>query len=205
MAVIKVYLESYQVIWSTLRSLTSSVHRLTHDDVFKWKHFPRYWPLWGEFIGHRWIPLTKASDAEIWTFFLSAPEQTPVVWVPSRSLWGHWKFQMTKPDPNLISFGNRGGHVTALSNIILIISYTYFLQDDNMMIEMCYRCAVCPSNKNLDKIMYSDVSWAWQRLRSPATWLFIQQSVQANENSKLHITDIWEGIHWWLVDSPYKW
>ena len=25
-------------------------------------------PLWGEFTGHRWIPLTKASDAERWCF-----------------------------------------------------------------------------------------------------------------------------------------
>ena len=27
-------------------------------------------PLCGEFTGHRWIPLTKASDAEFWCFFL---------------------------------------------------------------------------------------------------------------------------------------
>ena len=33
-------------------------------------------PLWGEFTGHRWIPLTKASDAELWCFPWSAPEQT---------------------------------------------------------------------------------------------------------------------------------
>ena len=40
-------------------------------------------PLWGESTGHRWIPLTKASDAELW----SAPQQTveqaietPVIW-----------------------------------------------------------------------------------------------------------------------------
>ena len=26
-------------------------------------------PLCGEFIGHRWIPRTKASDAELWCFF----------------------------------------------------------------------------------------------------------------------------------------
>ena len=44
-------------------------------------------PLLGEFTGHRWIPLTKASDAELWWFLLSAPEQTaeqtvetPVIW-----------------------------------------------------------------------------------------------------------------------------
>ena len=48
-----------------------------HDDVIKWKHFPRYWPpLCGEFTGHRWIPPTKSSDAELWCFLWSAPEQT---------------------------------------------------------------------------------------------------------------------------------
>ena len=31
-------------------------------------------PLWGKSIGHRWIPLTKASDAELWCFLWSAPE-----------------------------------------------------------------------------------------------------------------------------------
>ena len=30
-----------------------------HDDVIKWKHFPRYLP--------------EASDAELWCFFWSAP------------------------------------------------------------------------------------------------------------------------------------
>ena len=35
-------------------------------------------PLCGEFIGHRWIPITKASDAELWCFPWSSPEQTSV-------------------------------------------------------------------------------------------------------------------------------
>ena len=30
--------------------------------------------LCGEFTGHRWIPLIKASDAELWCFLWSAPE-----------------------------------------------------------------------------------------------------------------------------------
>ena len=53
-------------------------------------------PLCGEFTGHRWIPLTKASDAELWCFLWSAPEWTveQIKWVwwfetPSRSLWRH--------------------------------------------------------------------------------------------------------------------
>ena len=31
-------------------------------------------PLCEEFTGHRWIPLTKASDAELWCFLWSEPE-----------------------------------------------------------------------------------------------------------------------------------
>ena len=32
-------------------------------------------PFWGESTGHRWIPLTKASDAELCWYLWSAPEQ----------------------------------------------------------------------------------------------------------------------------------
>ena len=45
-------------------------------------------PLWGQSTGHRWwIPLTKASDGELWCFLGTAPEQTveqtsetPTIW-----------------------------------------------------------------------------------------------------------------------------
>ena len=54
--------------------------------------------LWGEFTGHRWIPLTKASDAEFWCILWSAPEQrlsnqSRRQWfeTPSWSLWRHCK------------------------------------------------------------------------------------------------------------------
>ena len=45
-----------------------------HDDVIKWKHFPRYWPFVRGIHGSRGIPRTKASDAELWCFLWSAPE-----------------------------------------------------------------------------------------------------------------------------------
>ena len=45
-----------------------------HDDVIKWKHFPRYWLfVWG-IHRSRWIPHTKPSDAELGCFLWSAPE-----------------------------------------------------------------------------------------------------------------------------------
>ena len=39
----------------------------THDDVIKWKHFPRYWPFVRGIYRSRWIPHTKASGAEMFS------------------------------------------------------------------------------------------------------------------------------------------
>ena len=56
-------------------NISISIYReYRHDDVIKWKHFPRYWPLCGDFTGHRWIPHTNASDVELWCFVSSTPE-----------------------------------------------------------------------------------------------------------------------------------
>ena len=46
-------------------------------------------PLWGESTGHQWIPLTKASDVELWCFLWSAHKQTvkQTIETPLRSLW----------------------------------------------------------------------------------------------------------------------
>ena len=47
-----------------------------HDDVIKWKHFPHNWPfVWG-IHRSRWIPHTKARDAERWCFLWSGSEYT---------------------------------------------------------------------------------------------------------------------------------
>ena len=40
----------------------------------------------GEFTGHRWIPLTKAGDVELWCFLWSTAEQT-VEQKQSRRWW----------------------------------------------------------------------------------------------------------------------
>ena len=52
--------------WKTRTMMTSS-----NGNIFRVTG-----PLWGEFTGHRWIRLTKASDAELWYVLSSAPEQT---------------------------------------------------------------------------------------------------------------------------------
>ena len=62
---------------------------LSNDNVMKWKNFPRYWPVVQGITGHRWIPLTKASDAALWCLHKSLNKQS---WgwlfeASSHSLW----------------------------------------------------------------------------------------------------------------------
>ena len=57
-----------------------------HDDVIKWKHFPRYWPFVRGIHRSRWNNRTKASDAELWCFLWSAPEKNRL----SKQLWDWW-------------------------------------------------------------------------------------------------------------------
>ena len=56
----------------------ASIAESVHDNVTKWKHFPRYGPfVWG--IRRSPVnlsPPTKASDTELSCFLWSAPEQT---------------------------------------------------------------------------------------------------------------------------------
>ena len=65
--------------WTTVQW----VSKFTFDDVIKCKHFPRYSP----FVRgiHRWIPRTKASDAELWCFLWSALDKRL-----SKQSWGWW-------------------------------------------------------------------------------------------------------------------
>ena len=69
-----------------------------HDDVIKWKHFPRYWPFVRGIHRSRWIPRTKASDAK-----LRLNQQLNNHWrrrwfeTPSHSLWRHCSVSIKLP------------------------------------------------------------------------------------------------------------
>ena len=81
--------------WSACSGL--DVLEEQHDDVIKWKHFPRYWPFVRGIHRPRWIPRTKASDAELWCFLWlhslnkRLSKQSRGWWfeTPSRPLWRH--------------------------------------------------------------------------------------------------------------------
>ena len=56
-----------------LQTMTKRIKLRVHDDVIKWKHFPRYWPFVREIHRDGWIPRKKASNAKLWCFLWSAP------------------------------------------------------------------------------------------------------------------------------------
>ena len=98
----------YVVIWFGLKAeslltfhinfplITPMFHHASHDSVpvcistcmmtsSKRNIFRVIGPLCGEFTGHQWIPLTKASDAELWCFFdLRLNERL------NKQSWGWW-------------------------------------------------------------------------------------------------------------------
>ena len=61
-------------IYADMKVIIVIQTRRKHDDVIKWNIFRVTGALCGEFTGHRWIPLTTASDAELWYFLWSTPE-----------------------------------------------------------------------------------------------------------------------------------
>ena len=77
---------SYGTVFVPVNMMTSS-----NENIFRVTD-----PLCGEFTGHRWIPLTNASDAELYVFFdlrlnkwLSKQSRRRWFETPSRSLWYH--------------------------------------------------------------------------------------------------------------------
>ena len=54
-------------------------------------------PLWGESSGHRWIHLTKASDAEPWCCLWTTPEQTDEQTIETPVIWDAFALIMRSP------------------------------------------------------------------------------------------------------------
>ena len=52
-------------------------------------------PLWGASTGRQWIPLTNASDAKLWCFLWSAPEQIIEQTIETLLIWDAMAFIIT--------------------------------------------------------------------------------------------------------------
>ena len=76
------YLETYFLQLKI--SSTPSIE--THDDVIKWKHFPRYWPFVGEI--HRW-PVNSPHKGR-WRGTFDVFFDLCLNKRPSKQSWGWW-------------------------------------------------------------------------------------------------------------------
>ena len=124
--------------------------------------FPVTGHLCGEFTGHRWIPLTKASDAELWCFFdlwLEYKRFSKQWWcwwfeTPSHSLWRHCNvldvFVSSKSGPR--------GLVSILSFSLPCHNQYRVILDSNMSRVDCIRLQTV-WNDNLNKFLATQCGW----------------------------------------------
>ena len=94
--------------WENCHLISSTDY---HDDVIKWKHYPRYWP-------HRWpvVSLYKGQGHGALAFSLNCIWKKKTGWANNRdaddliALWRHCNFRgsvaMNTPQVNLISYKN---------------------------------------------------------------------------------------------------
>ena len=81
------------VTQAAITGLLSSTRKLClHDDVIKWKHFPRYRPFVRGIHRSPVNSRTKACNAELWCFLWSSTEQQL-----SKQSWGWWFETPSRP------------------------------------------------------------------------------------------------------------
>ena len=81
---------TYSITEPLRNLLTTSSQRATHDDVIKWKHFPRYWLFVRGIHRSRWIPHTQRPVMRSFGVFFKRLSKQPRGWwfeTPSLSLW----------------------------------------------------------------------------------------------------------------------
>ena len=66
-----VWFLGWAIIWNLIDNASYHMMTSSNENIFRVTG-----PGCGEFTGHRWIPITKASDADLWCFLWSVPEQT---------------------------------------------------------------------------------------------------------------------------------
>ena len=126
----------------------------------------------GEFTGHRWIPRTKASDAELWCDLWSAPEwrlskQSRGWWfeTPLRPLWRHSNVPLPQLNMWVLPVEWRDLHpVTGTHRAYLTLpTYMYLQTKAYLSRGKCHNIAF--TSKSHPKLKY---------LKAPrkATWVF---------------------------------
>ena len=151
-------------------------------------------PLWGEFTGHRWIPLIKASNAELDVFLnlrlnklVSKQSRRWQFETPSRSLWRHCNYLSTYLEYGPVWYG-------------LTVALEPWPTCAPM--KMKSRGVPCRTIATITVTSW----WARWRLKSPAPLLFAQPFVQAGKRKHQSSASLAfvRGIHRSPADSHHK-
>ena len=127
--------------------------------------------LCGEFPGPRWIPHTKASDAELWCFFDLRPNKRL-----SQQSWGWW---LETPSSPLRRHCN-GYHWWPHIGCSHILTWSARYGASNVSSTFVYFVAhAITCHVKTDTIITVTKQWARWRLKSPASRLFTQSFIQA--------------------------
>ena len=165
-------------------------------------------PLCGEFTGHRWIPRTNASDAELWRFLWSGPDKRldrqsrrPWFETPSRPLWRHchdiWGLVCHKQ----VSRGGTGNYTPQyLWDVITYLCPWYLLLAHKSSYARIYSMHCFGSHITVTLHGHHGVLIHLQ-LYCLFNRLF---RCTSNKTSKLRVTGLCEGNHRSLVDSLTK-
>ena len=110
----------------------------SHYDVIKWKHFPRYWHLCGEFTGLRWIPRTPVTRG--FGVFLDLRMNKRL----SKQPWGWWFQTLSRPlwrhcNGRWITFPHLLSYIRDESWLITLIAQKMLRATFDKIIWICYQ------------------------------------------------------------------
>ena len=72
------------------RPLDISLKVMVHDDVIRWKYFPRYWPLMQSFGVLFGLCLNKRSSKQSWGWWFETPSRSS--WRHCNVIWFMWRY-----------------------------------------------------------------------------------------------------------------
>ena len=158
-------------------------------------------PLCGEFTGHRWIPHTKASDAELWFFFylrlnkrLSKKSWGWWLNTPSRSLWRNCNVPIHALNPKLVglsmlikeapyrqSIGSKGIKCyTKIGSISTGRPFPQYLKQIHFKTVLCFSMAWCFNHTTEQNLI-------WLRLLTYINFIlvWISSNIQCEMEDKI--------------------
>ena len=130
-------------LWHTMTSSNGNILRVTD-------------PLCGEFSGHRWITLTKASGAELWNFLWSAPWING--WVDNREA-GNLRRHRAQYDVIVMKYG----YINCMTWGKIIWLYNHNMTKHNLTVadSMKYRAYSRDGHFLVVPVPTAGISW-WQ-------------------------------------------